>query len=64
MSIHVFDGDKSGVGKSFASFAFGDWLVADREITPLVIDADMRNPDVARLFAGMAPTREVDLRKP
>ncbi|MBC5823458.1 MAG: hypothetical protein GIX02_01305, partial [Candidatus Eremiobacteraeota bacterium] len=60
--IHVFHGDKGGVGKSFASFAFGDWLIADRTIVPLIIDADMRNPDVARLFTGLAPTREVDLR--
>ena len=62
MSIHVFHGDKGGVGKSFASFAFGDWLITDRETVPLIVDADMRNPDVSRLFAGIAPTREVDLR--
>jgi len=62
MSIHVFHGDKGGVGKSFASFAFGDWLIADRGTVPLVVDADMRNADVARLFAGVAPTRQVDLR--
>lgn len=62
MSIHVFHGDKGGVGKSFASFAFGDWLIADRGTVPLIVDADMRNPDVSRLFAGIAPTREVDLR--
>ena len=62
MSIHVFHGDKGGVGKSFASFAFGDWLITDRETVPLIVDADMRNPDVSRLFAGVAPTREVDLR--
>jgi len=60
--IHVFHGDKGGVGKSFASFAFGDWLIADRTIVPLIVDADMRNPDVARMFTGLAPTREIDLR--
>ncbi len=63
MSVHVFHGDKGGVGKSFASFAFGDWLIADRKIIPLIIDADMRNPDVARLFADVAPTRQLDLRE-
>jgi len=63
MSVHVFHGDKGGVGKSFASFAFGDWLIADRKIIPLIIDADMRNPDVARLFADVASTRQLDLRE-
>ncbi len=63
MSVHVFHGDKGGVGKSFASFAFGDWLIAERKTVPLIVDADMRNPDVARLFTDVAPTRQLDLRE-
>jgi len=60
VSVHFFHGDKGGVGKSFVAQSFVDWLVT-RDIAPLVIDSDMRNPDVARMFPDVAVT--VDLRK-
>jgi len=55
VSVHFFHGDKGGVGKSFV-----DWLLT-RNMTPLVVDSDMRNPDLARMFSGVAVT--VDLRQ-
>jgi len=59
-SVHFFHGDKGGVGKSFAAQSFVDWLLT-RGIAPLVIDSDMRNPDLARMFPGDAVA--VDLRQ-
>jgi len=63
MSVHFFHGDKGGVGKSFVCASFADWLIARRGCTPLIIDSDMRNPDVARMFAGTPTTQTIDLRE-
>jgi len=60
VSVHFFHGDKGGVGKSFVAQSFVDWLVT-RGIAPLVIDSDMRNPDLARMFPDAAVP--VDLRQ-
>jgi len=60
VSVHFFHGDKGGVGKSFVAQSFVDWLVT-RGIAPLVIDSDMRNPDLARMFPDVAVP--VDLRR-
>jgi len=60
VSVHFFHGDKGGVGKSFVAQSFVDWLLT-RNITPLVVDSDMRNPDLSRMFPGVAMT--VDLRQ-
>lgn len=62
MSVHFFHGDKGGVGKSFVAASFADWLTAKHGASPLVIDADMRNPDLARMFSGRLRTESVDLR--
>lgn len=53
MSVHFFHGDKGGVGKSFIAQSFVDWLHT-RNITPLVVDSDLRNPDLARMFPDVA----------
>ncbi len=63
MSVHFFHGDKGGVGKSFVAASFVDWLIARRGVTPLVIDGDLRNPDLARMFEPMTTTHYVDLRQ-
>jgi len=60
VSVHFFHGDKGGVGKSFVAQSFVDWL-ATRGIAPLVIDSDMRNPDLARMFPDVAVP--IDLRQ-
>jgi hypothetical protein len=60
VSVHFFHGDKGGVGKSFVAQSFVDWL-ATRGIAPLVIDSDLRNPDLARMFPDAAVS--VDLRQ-
>ncbi len=60
VSVHFFHGDKRGVGKSFVAQSFVDWLVT-RGIAPLVIDSDMRNPDLACMFPDAAVP--VDLRQ-
>jgi len=60
VSVHFFHGDKGGVGKSFVAQSFVDWLLT-RNVTPLVVDSDMRNPDLARMFPDVAVT--VDLRQ-
>jgi hypothetical protein len=63
MSVHFFHGDKGGVGKSFVAASFVDWLIARRRLSPLVVDCDMRNPDLARMFSGSTTTHNVDLRQ-
>jgi len=60
VSVHFFHGDKGGVGKSLVAQSFVDWLLT-RNITPLVVDSDMRNPDLSRMFPDVAVT--VDLRQ-
>lgn len=62
MSVHFVHGDKGGVGKSFVAASFVDWLIARRGLAPLVVDCDMRNPDIARMFANATTTQTVDLR--
>jgi hypothetical protein len=57
MSVHFFHGDKGGVGKSFVAASFVDWLIARRGLLPLVVDCDMRNPDLARMFSGATTTQ-------
>jgi len=60
VSVHFFHGDKGGVGKSFVAQSFVDWLIT-RGTSPLVVDSDMRNPDLARMFPDVSVT--VDLRQ-
>ena len=59
-SVHFFHGDKGGVGKLFVAQSFVDWLTT-RGVAPLVVYADMRNPDLARMFPDAAV--HVDLRQ-
>src|SRR5450631_893970 len=62
MAIHVFHGDKGGVGKSFATAAFGEYLLGKgRPIT--VVESDARNADAARYFEGAASLKRIDLRR-
>jgi hypothetical protein len=61
VAIHLFHGDKGGVGKSFAAAAFGEYLLGrGRSIT--VIESDTRNADAARYFDGAASLERIDLR--
>lgn len=50
--IAVFDGDKGGVGKSFACRAYIDLLLNQQEpaLPVCAIDCDPRNPDIYRTF--------------
>jgi len=63
VSVHFFHGDKGGVGKSFIAASFVDWLITRRGLTPLVVDSDMRNPDLTRMFENATTTHNVDLRQ-
>jgi hypothetical protein len=45
----IFHGDKGGVGKSFAATMYLDREIAAGR-SPVVIDSDVRNPDVIRVF--------------
>jgi hypothetical protein len=63
VTVHFFHGDKGGSGKSFAAMAFVDWLVERRKSAPLVVDADMRNPDAHRMFEAATRTALVNLRE-
>jgi len=58
------DGGKGGVGKSMVSISIVDYLLAKGE-APFVIDADVTNPDVARLFQDhpICMTETYDLRE-
>ena len=59
MAIHVFHGDKGGVGKSFAAAAFGEYLLGKgRQIT--IVESDARNADTGRYFDGAAVVKKID----
>lgn len=51
--IAIFDGDKGGVGKSFAARAYIDLLLnyANPPLPVCAIDCDPRNPDIFRTFS-------------
>lgn len=59
--IVFFDGDKGGVGKSAACGAFADWAQA-KGLPIAVVDGDARNPDVGRIFDGVVPISQANLR--
>lgn len=59
--IVLFDGDKGGVGKSTACGAFGDWAL-EQGIPIAIADGDARNADVFRIFDGIVPSVEINLR--
>jgi len=62
-SIHLFHGDKGGVGKSLAAEAFADYLLEKKSLKPIIIDADPRNPDVSRMFSDTSATiHQINLR--
>jgi hypothetical protein len=62
MALHLFHGDKGGVGKSFAAAAFGEYLLGKaRPIT--VVESDARNADAGRYFDGAAAVKKIDLRQ-
>jgi hypothetical protein len=57
----IVHGDKGGVGKSFVAQAIVDYLIDDaKKVT--VIDTDMSNPDVARMFGNLITCNEIDIR--
>jgi hypothetical protein len=59
MSVHIFHGNKGGVGKSTTAIAFIEYL---RGIggDPLVVDGDRENADVGRRYTG---SKCIDLSK-
>jgi hypothetical protein len=62
VAIHLFHGDKGGVGKSFAAAAFGEYLLSTGR-QPMVVESDARNADAARYFDGAAVVKRIDLRR-
>ena len=56
----LFHGDKGGVGKSFAASVYIDRELANGR-APVVIDSDLRNPDVIRMFQGKLNCEQLDL---
>jgi hypothetical protein len=63
MAVHVFHGDRGGVGKSMLATSFGEYLLGKGR--PLaVVETDTRNGDVGRYFDGVATVQRIDLRNP
>ncbi len=60
--VIIFHGDKGGVGKSWACSVFTDWLVK-KQIPVALIDGDIRNPDVSRMFGDSIPVSNANLRE-
>ena len=61
LPVILFDGVKGGVGKSSACGAFADWaLIQGMPIA--IVDGDARNPDVHRIFDGIVPSIQINLR--
>lgn len=63
MSLYLVAGDKGGVGKSQIAEAFTDYLIERKKLKPVVVEADMRNPDVARMFEGVCDVERINLRE-
>jgi hypothetical protein len=60
-TVILVDGDKGGVGKSWASCTVLDWL--QKLGAPVAaVDADTRNADVHRMFKGTMPVLHANLR--
>jgi hypothetical protein len=57
----IVHGDKGGVGKSFVGQAIAN-LLASRNLSCAVIDADTSNPDVSRMFEKNIPTIRTNIR--
>ena len=61
-TVILVDGDKGGVGKSWASCTVLDWAL--KLGAPVAaVDADTRNADVHRMFKGMMPVLFANLRE-
>lgn len=60
-AIIFVDGDKGGVGKSWASCTLLDWM-QKKQMPVAAVDGDTRNPDVSRMFADSAPVLNANLR--
>ncbi|BAS60424.1 MULTISPECIES: P-loop NTPase family protein [Leptolyngbya] len=51
--VHLFDGDKGGVGKSFCCATFTQYFL-DSGLPFILLEADRYNPDLARRYKGVA----------
>lgn len=60
--IIVIHGDKGGVGKSMVAMAIADY-VQGTGAPVAVMDADTQNPDVSRMFDGVIPVAQANLRE-
>ena len=61
-SIYLVGGSKGGVGKSTVAMALLDYLTESGE-TPLLIETDTSNPDVAKAYGKTVATKSIDLDK-
>jgi len=56
----VVHGDKGGVGKSMVAMALANYLMAGQKVA--IIEADTRNPDVARMYSNNLPVAQTNIR--
>jgi CobQ/CobB/MinD/ParA nucleotide binding domain len=49
--LHIIDGEKGGVGKSFFARALCHYFTS-KKIPILIVDADTTNPDVSKVYGG------------
>lgn len=59
--IIFIHGDKGGVGKSMVAQSLADYLMSTGAKVAIV-EADTRNPDVARMFSGNLPVAQTNVR--
>lgn len=57
----VIHGDKGGVGKSMVAMAMADHLMASG-VKVAIVEADTRNPDVARMYGNNLPVAHTNVR--
>ena len=57
----VMHGDKGGVGKSMVAQALADYLMSRNEKVA-IIEADTRNPDVARMYSNNLAVAQINVR--
>ena len=56
-TIHIIDGEKGGVGKSFFSQVLVEYHLS-KEIPHIIVDADISNPDVSKKYPDNSQVTE------
>ena len=63
-TVVIFDSEKGGVGKSFLSMSFTEWVWHRLRMPVVVVECNAEIPDVGRHFKDDIPVVNIDVRAP